>query len=155
MTRREAAENYFRQGYNCSQSVALAFADLTGADKSLLLKAASPFGGGMGRLREVCGAVSGMLLVAGVIFGYDTPDTGAAKAELYAGVQELAGKFEEKHGSIVCRRLLGLGEGRDTPAPSPRTPDFYKKRPCAQLIGDAAELLDEFIRERTADADRK
>ena len=148
MTRSEMARENFRAGYNCAQSVALAFADLIDMDRDALARMASPLGGGMGRLREVCGAVSGMLLVLGALQGYDGPETGGVKAELYAKVQALAEAFEARHGSIVCRELLGLTEKRQPPTPTPRTADFYEKRPCAQCIADAAEILEGFLREQ-------
>ena len=144
-SRRYAAMSYFEEGYNCSQAVVLAFYDLCGIDKEALLKLASSFGGGMGRMREVCGAVSGMFIAAGCIYGF--ADTGAdgKKAEHYARIQELAGKFKAKNGSYICRELLGLPMGNDSPVPTPRTPEFYKKRPCKELVGDAAEVLCEYI----------
>ena len=102
----------------------------------------------MGRLREVCGSVSGMFMVAGLLYGYDGPETGQVKADHYARIQELAKRFEEKHGSIVCRELLGLGDGRkkDDPVPEQRTPEYYKKRPCPEIIANAAEILAEFFK---------
>ncbi len=147
MTRREAAMANFMKGYNCSQSIVLAFADLLHVDESELLKLSSSFGGGMGRLREVCGSVSGMFMVAGLLYGYDGPETGQIKADHYARIQELARRFEEKHGSIVCRELLGLSVRRDVPVPEARTAEYYKKRPCPDIIGDAAQILEEFIKE--------
>ena len=107
MTRREAAMENFKKGYNCSQAIVLAFADMLPVDRTLLLRLASSFGGGMGRLREVCGSVSGMFMIAGLLYGYDGPETGQIKAEHYAGIQELAKRFEEKHGTIICREMLG------------------------------------------------
>ena len=150
MSRREAAMNNFRSGYNCSQSIVKAFADLLPADEQMLLKMASSFGGGMGRLREVCGSVSGMFMVAGLLYGYDGPETGQVKADHYAKIQELAHRFEEKHGSIVCRELLNLGIRHDSPVPEARTKEYYKKRPCAEIIGDAAEILEQYIKEQLA-----
>ena len=150
MSRREAAMNNFRSGYNCSQSIVKAFADLLPADEQMLLKMASSFGGGMGRLREVCGSVSGMFMVAGLLYGYDGPETGQVKADHYARIQELAHRFEEKHGSIVCRELLNLGIRHDSPVPEARTKEYYKKRPCAEIIGDAAEILEQYIKEQLA-----
>ena len=147
MTRKEAAVANFKKGYNCSQSVVLAFKDMLPADESTLMKLSSSFGGGMGRLREVCGSVSGMFMVTGLLYGYDGPETGKIKADHYARIQELARRFEEKHGSIVCRRLLGLNVDRDDPTPEERTAEYYKKRPCAEMIGDAAEILDRYISE--------
>ena len=101
----------------------------------------------MGRLREVCGSVSGMFMVAGLLYGYDGPETGQVKAEHYAGIQELAHRFEEKHGTIICREMLGLSVRHDVPVPEARTAEYYKKRPCAEIIGDAAEILEQFIEE--------
>lgn len=147
MTRREAAMTNFRKGYNCSQSIVLAFADMLPIDEKNLLRMASSFGGGMGRLREVCGSVSGMFMVAGFLYGYDGPETGQIKADHYARIQELAHRFEEKHGTIVCREMLGLSVRHDVPVPEARTEEYYKKRPCAEIIGDAAEILDRYIRE--------
>ena len=145
MTRREAAMANFIKGYNCSQSVVLAFADMIDIDEATLSKLSSSFGGGMGRLREVCGSVSGMFMVAGLLYGYDGPETGQVKADHYARIQELAKRFEEKHGSIVCRELLGLSVRHDIPVPEARTSEYYKKRPCPEIIGDAAEILEQFI----------
>ena len=147
MTRKEAAMAHFREGYNCSQSLVLTFADLLPLEESVLLKMSSSFGGGMGRLREVCGSVSGMFLVCGLLYGYDGPETGPVKAEHYARIQELARRFEEKHGSIVCRELLGLSVRRESPVPEARTAEYYRKRPCPEIIGDAAEILERFISE--------
>ena len=147
MTRREAAMSNFMKGYNCSQSIVLAFSDMLNIDEATLLKLSSSFGGGMGRLREVCGSVSGMFMVAGLLYGYDGPETGQIKADHYARIQELAHRFEEKHGSIVCRELLGLSVRHDDPTPEARTTEYYKKRPCPEMIGDAAEILEQFINE--------
>ncbi len=147
MTRREAAMANFMNGYNCSQSIVLAFKDLLPIDEKTLSKMASSFGGGMGRLREVCGSVSGMFMVAGFLYGYDGPETGSVKADHYARIQELAHRFEEKHGSIVCREMLGLSVRHDVPIPEARTKEYYAKRPCAEIIGDAAEILDQYIKE--------
>lgn len=146
MTRKEAAMDYFMKGYNCSQSVVLAFEDLLPVDKNTLSKMASSFGGGMGRLREVCGAVSGMFMVAGLLYGYDGPETGDIKAGHYARIQELAHRFEKKNGSIVCRELLSLKTLRDEPVPEKRTNEYYRKRPCPELVGDAAGILEEYIK---------
>jgi len=150
MTRREAAMANFMKGYNCSQSVVLAFADMIDIDEATLSRLSSSFGGGMGRLREVCGSVSGMFMVAGLLYGYDGPETGQVKADHYARIQELAKRFEEKHGSIVCRELLGLSVRHDIPVPEARTSEYYKKRPCPEIIGDAAEILEQFINEQNS-----
>lgn len=145
MTRREQAMENFYKGYNCTQSVVLAFSDLIPMDQEQLLRLAAPLGGGMGRLREVCGSVSGMFLVLGQLYGYSDPKAKEDKARLYARVQELAAQFEEKNRSIVCRELLGLSEKKQEPIPEERTAEYYKKRPCPELIGDAAELLEAYI----------
>jgi len=147
MTRRENAIAYFKKGYNCCQSVILAFEDILPVDRNLLSKMASSFGGGMGRLREVCGSVSGMFMIAGLLYGYEGPETGPVKAEHYAGIQELAGRFRERHGSIVCRELLGLDVRHDAPVPEARTDAYYEKRPCAEIVGDAAEILEQYLKE--------
>lgn len=145
--RREKAMALFEEGYNCAQSVFLAFADLHGIDERTAAALSSSFGGGMGRLREVCGAVSGMFLTLGALYGYDNPKAQEEKAEAYARVQELAAEFEKKNGSIVCRDLLGLTVQREAPIPEVRTKEYYKKRPCKELVGDAAEILERYIAE--------
>lgn len=146
MTKRERAEQLFLDGYNCSQAVAGAFCEEVGMDFDTLVKFASAFGGGMGRLREVCGTVSGMFLITGMLYGYNTPRDNEAKKELYMRIQELAFKFKEKNGSYICRELLDLDiKGADSPVPEQRTAEYYKKRPCKTLAGDAAEILEEYI----------
>ncbi|MCR5846676.1 MAG: C-GCAxxG-C-C family protein [Lachnospiraceae bacterium] len=145
MTRKEKAMNYFKEGFNCSQSVVLAYSDMLDADESFLLKLSSSFGGGLGRLREVCGAVSGMAIVTGILYGYDDSSSKEDKAEHYKRIQELAHEFEKRNGSIVCRELLGLNVKHDEPTPEARTAEYYKKRPCVELVGDAAEILEEYI----------
>lgn len=138
---KEAAKNYFLEGYNCAQSVLLAFHEELGLDPETAARLSSSFGGGMGRLREVCGAVSGMFLAAGIRYGYSNPKDTAGKKAQYERVQQLAHAFAERNGSIVCRELLGLDHHTDDPAPSARTESYYKKRPCADLVADAAEIL--------------
>ena len=145
MTRKELAMNYFKEGYNCAQAVVLAFEDLTGLDKSTLLKLSSSFGGGLGRLREVCGSVSGMAIILGILYGYDDSSAQEEKSAHYTRIQEVAHAFEEKNGSIVCRELLGLSTKHDAPTPEARTEGNYKKRPCVELVGDSAEILEEYI----------
>ena len=133
----------FKEGYSCSQAVAMAFCDVTGLDQRTAARMAASFGGGMGRMREVCGAVSGMLLVAGLLYGYEDAADTAGKRALYAQVQEMAAAFRAEHGSIICRELL-MGPPAD-PNPTPRTAEFYKKRPCADMVKTAARIMDEFI----------
>ena len=142
MDRRELAAQYFLQGQNCAQSVAMAYADLLGMDVQSAARLASPFGGGMGRMREVCGAVSGMLMVLGVLYGYDKPDD-VAKQALYQQVQDLAGSFREQVGTIYCRDILD--NPPSDPNPSPRTAAYYAERPCARMVMIAAGLMEDFI----------
>ena len=141
----ERAVELFVEGYNCAQAVAAAFGDLTGLDEKTAARMASCFGGGMGRMREVCGAVSGMLMVAGVLYGYDDPKATREKRELYAQVQAMAGQFRQELGSIVCRDLLK--NPPSDPNPTPRTEQFYKDRPCARMVATAARIMDAFIEE--------
>ena len=145
MNRKEKAMELFESGYNCAQSVVLAFSDLLGVDEQALARLSSSFGGGMGRLREVCGAVSGMFIAAGILYGYDNAETGIKKAEHYARIQYLAERFTEETGSIVCRELLGIDKKKDSPMPDKRTPQYYKKRPCKELVGLAAGIFEEMI----------
>jgi C_GCAxxG_C_C family probable redox protein len=141
----EKAMELFKSGYNCSQSVFLAFSDKTGLDTETALKISSSFGGGMGRLREVCGAVTGMFMAAGMLYGYCDPLDRHGKAEHYKRIQQLAQKFKDENRSIICRELLGLGLGADNPVPEKRTEEYYKKRPCSELVGYAARLMEEYI----------
>ena len=145
MTRKERAMALFESGYNCSQSVILAFSDLTELDEKTLARIGSSFGGGMGRLREVCGAVTGMFTIAGLLYGYDDASGGEKKAEHYARIQQLAKSFSDENDSIICRELLGLDRKIDDPVPEKRTAEYYQKRPCSELVGNAAEILEEFI----------
>ena len=144
MSKGDLAKEYFMQGYNCAQSVALAFSDIIDMDKTTLLKAISPFGGGMGRLREVCGAVSGMFFVLGCVLGYDDANEREGKIALYKHVQTLAQKFKEENGSIICRDLIGVS-GAEQPTPEKRTEKYYKKRPCAEMVKTAGDILEEFL----------
>ena len=140
------AMDLFLEGYNCSQAVFLAFADKYDMDRTMALKLSSSCGGGMGRLREVCGCVSGMFMVAGILYGYDAPKDFEGKKEHYARIQQLAHEFEEENGSIVCRELLGLGTVKDVPVPEQRTEQYYKKRPCVTLVGMAAAIMEDYIK---------
>lgn len=139
------AMDLFTQGYNCAQSVFLAFDNLYDMDRSTAFRLSSSFGGGMGRLREVCGAVSGMFMAAGILYGYDDAKDYEAKKEHYARIQELAKVYRDANGSIVCRELLGLTEKTSDPAPAKRTAEYYKKRPCKELVGFAATIMEDYI----------
>ncbi len=145
MTHGEKAEALFREGYNCAQAVFCAYAEDLGLERQMAAQLVSPLGGGMGRLREVCGTVSGALLVIGQLYGYGTPEKGAPKARLYAIEQEFARRFAAVHGSYICRDLLGLSAGPSAPTPEARTKEYYQKRPCPALCKDAADLLDGLI----------
>lgn len=142
----ERAKELFKSGYNCSQSVLGVFCEELGMDFETAMKIASPFGGGMGRMREVCGTVSGMFMAAGLMFG--TPDS-SSKAEMYKRIQDLAGKFKEQNGSIICRELLQGIENSTSPTPSERTDTYYKKRPCVELVGDAVQIFEEYIKQNS------
>ena len=137
------AGELFLGGYNCAQALMVAFSDVTGLEKDFAAKVSSSFGGGMGRMREVCGAVSGMLMVVSLLYGYDTPGDDTGKRELYHLVQSLSGEFKEEIGSIVCREILK--NPPSDPNPTPRTAEFYKTRPCARMVMTAARILDDYI----------
>ena len=129
MTHAEKARELFMEGYNCSQSVVGAFAQELGMEKETAMKLASSFGAGMGRLREVCGTVSGMFLIAGLAYGYSDPKAREEKAEHYKRIQTLAARFREKNGTIICRELLEkrMKKPVDTnPVPEERTEQYYK-----------------------------
>lgn len=147
MDRGQVAKKNFENGYNCTQAVLLAFSDITGLDEKTALMISQPFGGGMGRLREVCGTFSGILMVLGSVYGGDDPKDYNKKKELYEKVQHLAKEFEKDNGSIVCRELLGLKEKHSAFAPEARTAEYYKKRPCPELACYAANLLDRYLKE--------
>ena len=137
----KAIEN-FKNGYNCAQSVFLAFASDFGFDDETALKLSSSFGAGMGRLREVCGAVSSMFAIAGLKYGYTSPLDDETKARHYELIQKLAEKFKSEHKTIICRELLGLPNGADSPIPSKRTEEYYQERPCEFFIKTASEIIE-------------
>ena len=139
------AAELFTKGFNCAQAITVAFSDVTGLSPQFSARLASSFGGGMGRMREVCGAVSGMLTVAGLLYGYSVPGDDTGKKAHYALVQALAGQFREQVGSIVCREILK--NPPSDPNPTPRTQEFYQKRPCARMVLVAARILDAYIAE--------
>ena len=141
------AEKLFKEGCNCSQAVFAAFSKELGLSKEFALKLSSSFGGGMGRMREVCGGVSGMFMAIGLFFGYDEPDGAQAKKELYSYVRALADKFKESEGSIICRELLAGVKTQPGPDPEPRNTADYKKRPCPELVAYAAQLTEDFLNE--------
>ncbi len=147
MDREKMAKELFLEGYNCAQSVFGAFCDVMNMDQKSALRLSSSFGGGMGRLREVCGAVSGMFMVAGALYGYDDPKDQDIKAEHYARIQYLAKEFQKQNQSIICRELLGLEGTSSNPVPEVRTAEYYERRPCIDLVGDAARIMEKYILE--------
>jgi C_GCAxxG_C_C family probable redox protein len=150
--RAENAEKLFCQGYNCAQAVFWAFHDVTeGLNQETALRMMSSFGGGMGRLREVCGALTGLFAAVGILYGYSDPDDRESKAEHYRLIQELANRFKDEFGSILCRDLLDLEETTSDPIPDPRTQAYYQTRPCAGYIRFGAALLESLIKERQKD----
>ena len=143
MDRAIQAAELFLQGYNCAQAVAAAFADVMGLEEKAAARMVSGFGGGFGRLREVCGAVSGMTFVISTLYGYDSAEDDGGKKALYQQIQALAGQFREANGSILCREILK--NPPSDPAPSPRTAEYYASRPCARMVYTAAKLTEEYI----------
>ncbi len=141
----QKAKDLFLEGYNCAQSMLGAYCDEAGIDFEQAIKLTASFGGGMGRLREVCGAVTGMFMIAGLKYGYTSPNDDETKAKHYELIQSLAKQFKEENGSIICRDLLELGEVEQGPVPDKRTADYYQHRRCAQLIENAGKMLDELI----------
>ena len=146
MNKSEKAKSLFMEGANCAQAVCGAFAAECGISEEQALVISSGFGGGVGRMREVCGAVSGMVLVLNMIYGSGDLSDKSAKDGQYARIQEVADSFKKECGSIVCRELLGLEKKASTPPESEaRTPEYYKKRPCADMVALAAEILEKYL----------
>lgn len=143
----DLAEALFLEGYNCAQAVFAAFCDRTGLPFQQALKISAPLGGGFARLREVCGAVSGMCLALGALKGYDDPGEHAEKARLYSETQKLIKRFETENGALLCRDLLSGSHPTPGPVPQLRTAEYYRDRPCARLVGSAARILDEYLEE--------
>lgn len=144
----ERARGYFTAGYNCAQAVVMAFDDVMGVTTEQLARLAAPFGGGMGRMREVCGTVSAMALLAGEISPSADPKNLEERKQNYALVQHFADSFRSVNGDIVCRRLLGLEpmvERSETAMPSERTAEYYRKRPCVEYVGCAARIVAEYL----------
>ena len=147
MSKGDIAKQNFMNGYNCSQAVLLAFCEDFGLEKETALKISEPFGGGMGRMREVCGTVTGMFMVIGLAMGNDNSKDNTTKKNVYKSVQELAAKLKEDNGSIICRELLGLQKAnKESYVPSERTNEYYKKRPCPELCKYAADILEEYLK---------
>lgn len=144
MDHAKRAKELFEQGYNCAQSVFGAFSDVTGMELDVSVKLASSFGGGMGRMREVCGACSGMFMAAGLLWGGYDPNDREAKAAHYARIQQLAAEFKKENHSIICRELLADAE--TSPVPEERTKAYYERRPCADYVASGAAILETMLR---------
>lgn len=147
MTKGELAYNNFLKGYNCTQSITAAFAQELDLDEKTAVRLSGGFGGGVGRLREICGTFSGIVIVVSALYGYSEPKDFDGKKALYERIQYLAEKFREENGSIVCRELLGLEKAEGSAIPQERTPEYYKKRPCPELCSFAGDLLERYITE--------
>ncbi|MDO5702109.1 MAG: C-GCAxxG-C-C family protein [Lachnospiraceae bacterium] len=147
MDHAKKAQDLFLKGFNCSQAVLCAFDDLTGLDNDTAAKLASSFGGGMGRMREVCGTVTGAFMVLGILRGYSDPEDNAAKTEHYHLIQEFARRFKEinGNGTIICRELLKNTKTVPGSDPELRTPEYYARRPCLRHVGEAARIVDELL----------
>ena len=150
----KAKRLFKEEGYNCCQAVVLAYNDVFGIDDAVASAMSSGFGGGMGRMREVCGSVSGMVMLAGLMAPASDPSVKVDRTRNYALVQDMAGQFKALNGSIVCKELLGLvpmGSSKtiaaESPEPSERTPEYYRKRPCEELVGISARIVGEKIAE--------
>ena len=149
----KAGRLFKEEGYNCCQAVVLAYCDVFGLDEKTTASLTSGFGGGMGRMREVCGTVSGMTFLSGMICPAADPSVKTSRTANYALVQEMAEDFRKINGSIVCKELLGLvpmgscsPAPKESPEPSDRTPEYYKKRPCEELVGISARIIGEKIK---------
>ena len=147
MSKKEQAKQLFLDGYNCAQAVLCAFAEDLGLDRKTALTLSACFGGGLGRQREVCGAVSGMCMALSSKFAPQDPTDQAAKAQFYTRVQELCAAFKKENGSIICRELLGLPAGPSEPTPEKRTAAYYQHRACADKVKCAAAILEKYLQE--------
>lgn len=145
MTRGDLALKNFESGMNCAQAVFLAFSDLTGMEEGAALALSSSFGGGMGRMREVCGAVSGMFMAAGLLLAERQLPSQEEKQAHYARIRELAAAFKAENGSIICRELLEGIPVTSGGVPEERTEAYYKKRPCGEYCRIAANILEEYL----------
>lgn len=137
----------FAEGYNCAQSVVGAWADYYGLDLDTALRISSSFGGGIGRMRLTCGAASGMFMLAGLETGTTDPKDREAKGHNYQVVQQLAEEFRKEMGSITCGELLGLNKSEGTSVPDERTSEYYRKRPCKEIVGCASRIFGQFLSE--------
>ncbi|MEG1664192.1 MAG: C-GCAxxG-C-C family protein [Mucinivorans sp.] len=143
---KEQARELFLLGYNCAQSVTMAYADYLAIDKELLSRISISFGAGFGRQREICGTVSGAGILLGLLYKPTATDVTSSKKEAYEKVQLFSEKFRQKNGSIICRELLALGKGESCgTTPEPRTTEYYRRRPCVEYVVDAASIIGQMI----------
>ncbi|MCI8950643.1 MAG: C_GCAxxG_C_C family protein [Lachnospiraceae bacterium] len=147
-SRAERAVGLFLSGYNCCQSVFAAYSEAFGMDREMALKVSCSMGGGIGRMREVCGAVSGMAMIAGLACGNTDPGNQEAKTKNYETVRQMADQFKKAHKTIICREILGLLEAEESAAPSERTESYYRERPCARMVETAARIIEETFPDR-------
>ena len=136
----ERAKALFKEGFNCSQAVCAACADLYGLDEQTALRVAASFGGGIGRMRQICGAACGMFILAGLENGSATPGDAEGKKQNYVLVQDLAAKFKAENGSLICAELLGIAPKPENPTPAERTEAYYQKRPCVEMVANAVRI---------------
>ena len=136
----ERAKALFKQGFNCSQAVCAACADIYGIDEQTALRIAASFGGGIGRMRQTCGAACGMFILAGLENGSATPGDAEGKKQNYTLVQDLAAKFKQENGSLICAELLGIAPKPQEPTPEARTETYYQKRPCVEMVANAVRI---------------
>lgn len=144
-SRVEEAVRTFEEGYNCAQSVFATYADLFGMERTQALRLASPMGAGIGRMREVCGAVSSMAMLAGLKQGNTNPADENAKEEIYALVRYMSDRFQAVSGSLICSEILGLKEREESARPSVRTEQYYSSRPCSRMVAEAAKIIEEVL----------
>lgn len=146
MSRGDIAYENFLKGYNCTQAVTVAFSDVFGLEDEKLARISGGFGGGMGRMREVCGTFSGIVMILSEVYGYSEPKNLEAKKALYEKIRAAAEEFRRDNGSIICKELLGLEKAEASAEPEARTPEYYKKRPCPLLCKYAADLAEKIIK---------
>lgn len=145
MNRAEKATENFKNGCNCAQAVLAAYADLMGLDEKDALRLGAGLGGGVGRMREVCGAFNAAAIVIGAVSGGEDLST-AARREIYEKVRKAADEFKKTNRSIICRELLGIENGaRESAKPDERTAEYYRKRPCADIVADAARAVETIL----------
>ena len=147
----ERAVDNFMAGYGCCQSVVAAFADIYGLDDELAKRIAAGFGGGVGRLRMMCGAVSGIVMLVGLDCGQTAGSDREGKSACYKVVQQLLAQSEAENGSLICAEILGLKgheKAQNSYVASPRTAEYYKTRPCAAKVESAARIFAEYLRKK-------